>query len=184
MIRACASPVSFDTLALYWAGELAPADADAVEEHVMGCAECTRASARVAAITEAVRQLIPPFVNHAKVDELRARGLRIEENAIPPGVETPVRFAATLDLLIHRLSGLDLADAERVEVVVRDDESGNVMLHSADVPFDAASGEILIACNRHFAAFPPRVAFDVKAVKRGGNEEKKSYLVPHAFEVE
>lgn len=180
MTRRCSSPLSWDTLAAYWAGDLP--DAEPIEEHLMGCGECSRMSERVAAITEAVRQMIPPFVGREQLESLHARGLRIEENVIRPDVETPVYFAATIDLLVHRLSGLDLADAERVDVAVRDQESGQVMMRGTQVPFDAVRGEVLIACQRHFAAFPPRVAFDVTAIRPGRSAEKKTYLVPHVFE--
>ena len=50
---------------------------DKVDEHLFGCAACTATSARVAAVTEAVREALPPVVSRARVDKLRASGLRL-----------------------------------------------------------------------------------------------------------
>jgi hypothetical protein len=74
-----------------------------------------------------------------------------------------------------------LADAERVEVVVRSEAHG-VMVHEAFAPFDRERGEVLIACQRHFASMPRDVAFDVRVHRAGGAEpEVTTYYIPHVF---
>jgi hypothetical protein len=178
----CARPLSFETLVAYWAGDLPAAETDAVDAHVMGCAECTRASERVAAVTEGMRATLSPFISAAELAALRARGLRIEENTIQPGQRTPLTFRADVDLLIHHLGGLDLSHVERVHIHVRNEDSGELISENPTVPFDAAAGEVLIACQRHFAALPPNIVFEVTAIEAGVSRPPARYLVPHRYE--
>jgi Putative zinc-finger len=175
-------PLSFETLVAYWAGDLSPEETDAVDAHAMGCATCTTASERVAAITEAIRTALPPVISTRELASLRARGLRVEENRIFPGQRVPVVFRGDLDLLIHRLGGLDLSRAERVHVTASAEETGQILSETPRAPFDAASGEVLIACQRHFAALPPNIVFDVAVIEAGGARASTRYAVPHSFE--
>jgi hypothetical protein len=182
MSASCNHPTPFETLVAYWAGDLPAVETDAVDAHVMGCAACAAASERVAVITEGIRATVSPFITARELGALRARGLRIEENAMRPGQRTPVVFRADLDLLIHRLGGLDLARAERVQVTVRVEGSGEVLIQNPTAPFDAAAGEVMIACQRHFSAFPPNIVVEVAAREAGGAETHATYAIPHRFE--
>jgi hypothetical protein len=182
MSASCAEPVSFETLVAYWAGDLPPDETDAVDAHVMGCAVCARASEGVALITEGIRATISPFIGAAQLAALRGRGLRIEENTIRPGQRTPLVFRADIDLLVHRLAGLDLSRAERVQVRARDEETGGLINETPAAPFDAAGGAVLIACQRHFRAFPPNIVFEVTAIEAGGVTTSATYTIPHLFE--
>src|SRR3954453_14731961 len=119
----CAHPVPVEVLVAYWAGDLPSAETDAVDEHVMGCEVCARASEQVAFITEGIRATISPVITARELAALRARGLRIEEHVVRPGQRTPLVFRANLDLLIHRLAGLDLSRAERVHLRVLAEET-------------------------------------------------------------
>src|SRR5262249_53954370 len=140
-MSACTTPLPFETLVAYWAGDLATADNDEIEEHLFACDACARASARIAAITERLRALVPPIVTRSIVDALRARGHRVDDNVVAPEVRSHVVFAGQ-DFIIHHLSGMALADAARVRVSVRVEESGEVLVEQPDAPFDAAAGEV------------------------------------------
>jgi hypothetical protein len=177
----CLSPIAFETLVAYWAGDLEQAESDAVEEHVMGCASCTAASARVAAVSEGLRAQLPPVLSQEGVAKLRARGVRIADNPVLPGERKPAVFTADIDVLLHRLGGLDLARAARVDVMVSVEETGDVIMQNFDVPFERDTGEVLVACVKHFSAFPPNIAFSVRARDDAGNETVTSYVVPHVF---
>lgn len=166
-----------EQLVAYWADE--PTD-ETLEDHLFACDACTRESERIARIVQAFRTSIPPVVSRADVDALRARGTAIRENAFAPGVRTPARFERGVDLLVHRLAGLDLHAAERVDVTVRT-ESGQTLFVDAFAPFDRDRGEVLIACQRHFEAFgDPNVAFDVQ-IHTGERTTLATYLIPHEF---
>jgi hypothetical protein len=178
----CSSPLSFETLVAYWAGDLPQAETDAVDAHVIGCGTCATTSERIAIITEAIRGSISPFITARQLEQLRARGLRVEENPVRPGERAPVVFRRDVDLLVHRLGALDLSRAERVQVRVSSEETGDVMIESAAVPFEAAGGEVLIACQRHFSELPPNVVFEVSVVEAGIAKFSATYIVPHIFE--
>src|SRR5215472_12144849 len=122
----CTTPLPWEQLVAYWAGDLPLGDEAAFEEHLMGCATCSAASARVAAITETLRAMIPPIVTRARVEQLRAKGLRIRESAFAPGDRREEWFTPDVDILIFRLGGLDLARAARVEFSLRDEASGTL----------------------------------------------------------
>ena len=134
---------------------------------MIACAACAAAAERIAVITEGIRASISPFIRARELDALRARGLRVEENPVRPGERVPVLFRRDVDLLIHRLRELDLSRAERVQVKVSSEKTGEVMMESPAVPFDAARGEVLIACQRHFSEMPPDVVFEVSVVEAG-----------------
>jgi hypothetical protein len=177
----CQSPIAFDALVAYWAGDLEAAESDAVEEHVMGCESCSAASSRVAAIAVAMRAQIPPIVSREVVADLRERGVRIVENPVRPGERKQVRFAPDVDVLLHRLGGLDLARATRVGVTISVEETGDILFETDDVPFDREAGEILVACQKHFRVFPPNVKFDVRCRDDSGDERVATYAIPHVF---
>ncbi len=182
MSAPCPTRLSFETLVAYWAGDLPQTETDAVDAHLMGCASCARASERIAHITEGIRAVISPFISARELDALRARGLRVEENPVRPGERAPVLFRRDVDLLIHRLGELDLSRAERVQVRVLSEGTGDLMMESPAVPFDAAAGEVLIACQRHFSELPPDVVFEVSVIEAGIATSSASYIIPHVFE--
>lgn len=175
-------PIPFETLVAYWCHDLPAAEADAVEEHVMGCAACTKASESVAAITLKLRALVPPIVTLERVAKLREGGTRIVENTMAPGERKAVTFRSDVDILLHRLGGLDLSAAEHVTVTVLDDDTGAIVTAQPHAPFERASGEVLVACQRHFAVFPPNVRFEIEATMRSGVVTRAWYVAPHTFE--
>lgn len=176
----CGSPLSLDTLVAYWAGDLDHASADEVEAHVFACATCTKVAERIAAITETLRALVPPVIGPGRLAALRAAGRRIEDQSISPGERVEIVFDRQ-ELLVFHLGGLDLRDVEHVDVVVRVESTGEVISEIPRAPFDAENGEVLIACQRHFAAFPRDVAFEIRAVASGGATQTARYVAIHHF---
>jgi len=181
----CAEPIAAGRMVDYWAGDLDAADSQRVEEHLFACAACTAELERVARVAEALRTAIPAVVAAADMPALRARGLVVEENAFAPGTRREVTFRPGVDILIHRLQGMDLQRAERVHVSVRVESTGEVILEDPFAPFDRERGEVLIACQRHFAGLPPDIAFDVRAhgasAEAGPAVSTATFLVPHVF---
>ncbi len=182
MNASCASPLSQELLVDYWSGELDAAAVDGIDEHVMGCDVCAAASARVAALREAVREIIPVVLSRDEVEALRQRGLRVVENPVRPETAALAVFGANVDLLIHRLGGLDLSRVQTAQVTVSVEPTGEVLTVEANAPFEREAGEILIACQRHFSAYPSKVVFDVQLVETGGARQNARYVVPHLFE--
>lgn len=178
---ACATPIPWEELVAYWAGELDEREVDRLDDHLIGCRTCSAESARVSAVTEALRAMTPPIIDHARLATLHARGHQIRDNVVEPDQRNTVVFGAETDFLIHRLH-VDLSLATRVEVQVTVEETGAVLLAEPSVPFDRDSGEVLIACQRHFASFPPNILVVVHAHDAAGGETVTRYPLPHVFE--
>jgi hypothetical protein len=168
------------TLLDYWTRDLSPVELESVEAHLFACDVCTTEAERFARIAGAFRSFLPPAITGAQLDDLKAKGIAIEENSFTPGTRTTVTFGSQVDLLIHHLTGLDLASAERVELTVRSASAGLVH-HDPFAPFDAARGEVLIACQKHFAAFPSDIVFDVDVHRASGRPVRSTYEMPHVF---
>jgi hypothetical protein len=177
----CASPILWEVLVEYWAKETPPGELDALELHLLSCSECSAASARVAAITETIRGFIPPVIDSGRLADLRARGLRILENPVRRDERREVFFPRDVDILLHRLGGLDLRDALVVGMRVLQEGTGDTLLDLEDVPFDRDQGEVLVACQQHFSVLPHDVLFEVSAHQRSGAVDLVRYAVPHRF---
>jgi hypothetical protein len=174
-------PLSNEQLVAYWANDLDAASHDAIEDHLFACDECFAAAQRVGALVQAFRGSVPPVVSQADVDALRAKGLAIVENEFEAGKRQQVAFEPGVDLLIHRLGGLDLSGAERVSVTVRTESGGAVIFEEMFAPFERDRGEVLIACQRHFTAYPPDIVFDVRVHRPAAPLELATYIIPHVL---
>ena len=177
----CQRALEWAELVDHWAGDLAPEVQDALDEHMLGCASCNALSARVAAITEALRAALPPVITAERLAALRARGLRVLENPMHPGERREVFFPRDVDLLIHRLSGHSLADATRVEFTLVDEDTGDVMAHVEHAPFDVASGSVLVACQKHYAVMPPNTVARTRVFTASGGSSEQTFTILHRY---
>jgi hypothetical protein len=178
----CTNPIEHARLVDYWSRDLSDTERDAIEEHLFGCDSCTNLAERVARLVEAIRHSLPPVIAQSDLDALRASGRRVVENDFAPGVRTEVTFERDIDFLIHHLRGLALADAERVSITVRTETSGMTLFEEPFAPFDRSRGEVLIACQRHFAAMPRDVVFDVRVFGPSSSEPSlATFSIPHIF---
>ena len=174
----CASPLSWETLVDWWAGDLHEASATAVEEHLLGCEACSGVATRVAATAEALRTMVPPVLGLERLQALARAGIRIVENPIAPGHTSEFHFPRNADLAVHVLGGLALGAGARVEVTLRSLAVGNVLGHFEDVPFDARRGAIYLACQRDYAALDHDLVAEVRV---GKDEPEARYTILHHF---
>jgi hypothetical protein len=183
MSEACATPIGFEQLVDYWTSELDAAAVDAIEDHVFGCARCAAELERVHGLVAVFRDHLPPVISNEQLEELRAKGHVIVETTFEPGVRRGVTFEREYDFMIHRLGGLALGDATRVSVTVRLESTGDVVHVEPFAPFDRERGEVLIACQKHFANFPHDVVFDVRVHAASAPTMPKlaTYSIPHVF---
>lgn len=173
----CPSPLSWETLVDWWAGDLDEAGGSAVEEHVLGCDVCAAVASRVAATAEALRTMVPPVVGPERLQELVRAGVRIMENPIAPGQTSDFHFPRNADLAVHVLGGLTLGAAARVEVTLRSLATGNILGHVVDAPFDARRGAVYLACQRDYA----QLDHDLVAEVRVGKGSPAQYTILHHF---
>ncbi|HXV60739.1 MAG TPA: zf-HC2 domain-containing protein [Vicinamibacteria bacterium] len=171
--------LSFDRLADYLAGLLEESASDEVEEHLFSCPSCASESEQVSGLAAAIRNAVPPILSLERYEALSREGKIFAVNPMSPGEVAESRFPPEGKLLVHRLGGSDLSPAHRVDVAIFDSQ-GVDLARFEDVPFDAARGEVLIACQRHFAAlYPNDIVFRVEAILGDDRGEEKRYTVWH-----
>jgi len=174
----CASPLSWETLVDWWAGDLDEAAGSSVEEHLLGCDVCASVASRVGATAEALRTMIPPVVGPERLAGLVRAGVRILENPIAPGQTCDFHFPRNTDLAVHVLGGLVLPAGARVDVTLRSLATGNVLGHTEDAPFDARRGAVYLACQRDYAQLDHDFVAEVRV---GKGEPAAEYTILHHF---
>ena len=145
----CAEPIEFEALVAYWVGELPTAAEARIEEHLFGCAHCTRRVEELAALAYGIRAVVrrgavqavitPPFLEFMK-----QQGMRIREYRLAPGERVACTIRADDDAVVGRLQA-PLAGVKRVDALHSlDFGDGQVQQWRAeDLPFDASTGEVL-----------------------------------------
>lgn len=156
----CASPLSDETLLEHWIWEPFQTPQADVEEHLLGCDDCSHRLAWVVAIADgvrdvaragAIRVVVPPVF----LERVGLEGLRLREYRIAPGGSIECSVAPEDDVLVARL-GLDVGDATRVDLVWLD-AGGHEQERLLDVPVHAAMRDVV---------FVQRIA-DIRALPKG-----------------
>jgi hypothetical protein len=171
--------VSSERLGEYLAGLLDRGDEEELEEHLFSCRHCALEAEKLAGLAVAVHRAVPTVLTAERFEELESEGRVAEVKPVSPGQMVEVRFPPADKLLVLRLGGSDLSRASRVDVDLLDADGG-VVARLDDVPFDVARGEVLVACQRHFAdLFPRDVTFRVERVVGERRQEANRYTVLH-----
>ncbi len=141
----CAAPLAPGVLADYWLAELDPADEEAVEEHLLGCAACCGRLREVAALADGIRRLarsgvLRVVVSDAFLARLAREGLRVREYRVPAGGSVACTVTARDDLLVGRLVA-KIQEARRVDLVLCD-AVGREQRRLEDVPIRPGGGEV------------------------------------------
>jgi anti-sigma factor RsiW len=163
----------------YLAGLLDEGEEQAVEEHLFSCISCARDAEPLFGLAAAIPKAAAPVLTAERFRTLDREGRVAQVNVMAPGQVSEVRYPEAGKLLVHRLGGSDLRGAERVDVEIVDLE-GNPAARLDDVPFDAASGEVFLACQRHFSeSFPRDALFRLEVVRGERREEASRYTILH-----
>ncbi len=138
----CRSPIEWPALLAYWQGELDAASEARSEEHLLGCAACSRRLEAFAALADGVRTLtragaVHAVVSDAFVQRLRARGVRVREYRVPCNGSVNCTIAPQDEVMISRLEA-PLSGIRRLDVMEIDSE-GRRLARLEDVPFSTAS---------------------------------------------
>ena len=177
MNQTCGKPIPVGGLLDYLKGELPESDDQELESHLFRCAICSSEAERLAGLLTSIADAAPTILSPSRFAGLEREG-RIERiNDMTPGQTAEVLFPESGRLLVHRLGGIDLGSARRVDIDVFEsaDSGREALLHFEDVPFDAERGEVLVACQRHFAdLFPPDIVLSVEVVS-----EVAPYTIHH-----
>jgi len=169
------------TLLGYWAGELDEAQEAAVEEHYLGCETCSARLAEVEALASGVKGAfaagrVGAILTPGLVERMRSHGVRLREYVVPRNGSVNCSVGPDDQMLLGRLQ-VPLEGAERIDVVV--DYEGEHRLE--DVPFDPATGEVILAPSVEFMRTLPahREAVRVLAVGPGGERLLGEYTFNH-----
>ena len=171
-------------LAEYWLGNLAD---DAVEEHLLACAECTARLEWVArmakGVTEVVRRgnlawmLTPEFVARLTND-----GLRIRTYAPPLNGGVQCTVTPQDELLMARLRA-DLSQTPRLDLLVTGGE-GELRYRVEDLAFKpSADAEIVLSQPMEFARSVKQDVMKVQlvSVEPGGERVLGEYTFNHSL---
>lgn len=175
----------FATILEYWLGELDEARASAFEEHYLGCAACSARLAEVEALSEGVRGSfaggsVGAVLTPAFVERLRENGVRLREYRVDLNGSVNCSVGPEDQLLLSRLQA-PLEGAGRLDVVIA---AAGVPLEARleDVPYDAASGEVVVAPSIAFVRTLPahRQVMRLVAVGADGERVLGEYTFNHS----
>lgn len=144
---ACVGAIEERTLVEYWLGELDEAAETVLDEHVLGCAPCSERLAEIVALADGIRSTfihggMRVFITDAFVRRVTTLGMRVREYRVPRNGSVNCSAAPEDEMLVSRLEA-PLAGVHRIDAIsYRDDGAAEVF---RDVPFDAASGEVVVA---------------------------------------
>jgi hypothetical protein len=171
------------TLLAYWLGELDEAQESELEMHYLGCDECAARLAEVESLASGVRRAfvagrLGAVITPAFVEQLRARGLRIREYRVACNGSVNCSVAPEDEVLLSRLA-VALEGVKRVDAHISS-ELGEMRLE--DVPFDPASGEVVMAPSIELIRTLPshRRVFRLLAVDEGGERLLGEYTFNHS----
>lgn len=144
-----ASHPDFEALAAWWLGELAAAEAEALEAHLFECAACARRGEALAALAGGIRAAVRgnrfrAVISASFLEMMKAQGMRLREYAVEPGGRVSCTIRAEDDAVVSRLRA-PLAGVKRLDVLQRVVVRG-AEVHASrieDVPFDPVAGEVL-----------------------------------------
>lgn len=181
---ACAAPLDERTLLEYWLDEL-PEDAEAaIDEHLLGCGHCSARLAGLVALGGALKDVYRrgqahAFVSEAFVRRLAGQGLRVREYRLPRNGSVDCTVAPEDDLVVSYLEA-PLENVKRVDVVIH--PPGLPAEVQQDVPFDPASGEVVMSANvPQLRAMPShRLRLELVAVDDQGRRVLGEYTFNHS----
>lgn len=167
------SHVDLGTLLGYWLGELDESHEAAVEEHYLGCAACSARLAEVEVLADGVRRAfaggsMAAVVTPAFVERLRERGLRLREYRVELNGSVNCSVGPEVQVLLSRLQ-VPLEGVERIDVVAT---SLGAEQRLEDVPFDAASGEVVVVPSLAYVRTLPSHRQTMRLVAVGADGER------------
>lgn len=185
-MKPCAQPIGWETLEAYWLGELAePAEAP-LEEHLFACAHCSRRLERLAALAQGIRAAVlggrtALGLTPRSLERLKEEGLRIREYPVEPGGSVNCTITAEDDAVVSRLSA-PLAGVGRLDALHILEIGGRTERRRVeDVPFDEATGEVLLAPSAAQLRKMPAHTWRVRlvAVDEAGERSLGEYTFRH-----
>lgn len=181
----CTSPRPPGVFSDYWLGELSAEDEAPLEEHLLGCDECSRRLAwgvGLAAATRALatRGLLRVVVSDEYLGRLVREGLHLREYRVADGGSVACTVAPEDDLVVARLAA-PFESRERLDLVFCD-ALGHEEGRLPDVALDPTRRELVftepVDALRRLGVATVRVR--LVAVERSGERVLGEYTFHHA----
>ncbi|SEB04893.1 hypothetical protein [Variovorax sp. YR216] len=165
-----------ETLLAYWLGETDDAQTDAIDLHLLGCDPCGRTLEGLVALGDAVRRafdagLVHAFVSAPFVQHLIDEGRHVREYRLAHNGSVNCSAAPEDEVLVARIEA-PLADVERVDAVLRLSFANDAEYRAEDIPFDPASGAILMVPKIAIVRGLPAHVLTVRLVAHAGVGER------------
>lgn len=177
--------LSSELLLDYWLRETSPAATDAVEEHLMACDTCGETLDELLALADGVRAAtragdVWTVASGSLADRFVQEGLRVREYRLPHNGNVHCTVAPEDEMLVTRLAA-PLQGVRRLDIATETSLAPGEWQHAQDVPFDAASGEVVwLARIAQVRALPEHtVRVRLLAVEDGGTRELGTYVFRH-----
>ena len=178
-----AEHIEIERLAAWWLGD---AGDEELEEHCFACARCAARLEWLAALGEGVRAALRGgrvglFVSAPFVEAMARAGLRLREYGLGPGESVNCTIRADDDAVVSRIRA-PLAGVKRVDALRRLGGAGAPGERIADVPFDAARGEVVfIPGAARLKGMPSHtLRLELVAVDEAGEHPLGDYTFVHA----
>lgn len=178
-------PIDFETLVAYWLGELPEAREAGLEEHLFACAHCSGCLEELAALAAGVHAVVRlgklgMVVSQPFVQALKHAGLRLREYRLEPGESVHCTLGADDDAVVSHVRA-PLAGVKRVDVV-RLLAGGEAEERLADVPFDPATGEVVVIPSAAWLRTMPAFTMHMRLVNVGevGESPLGEYTFRHS----
>lgn len=144
-----AAHLSWERLVDYWLGDADAAATAAADEHLMRCDACGTRLDEVVALARGTREAfvrgqVASVLSGPFVERLKAGGLRVREYLVPHNGSVHCTVTPQDDLLVGRVQ-VPLAGVTRVDALLQPSLSPGHEERLSDLPFDAQSGELLLA---------------------------------------
>ena len=183
----CAEPIEFEALVAYWVGELPTVAEAPIEEHLFGCAHCTRRFEELVGLAHGIRAVVrrgavqavitPPFLEFMK-----QQGMRIREYRLAPGERVACTIRTDDDAVVSRMQ-VALAGVKRVDALHSLDlgDGHQRQWRVEDLPFDPSTGEVLTLPSAEALRKLPAHTFRVRllALDESGERTLGEYTFAH-----
>ncbi|HEX2679160.1 MAG TPA: hypothetical protein VHM19_21065 [Polyangiales bacterium] len=138
----------------------------------------------MAALPRALAFAVPPVVTREQAARLQQLDARIQRVVVPPGGHGVADFSSGVPAqLIVLAAAAPGAVSVNITLCARD---GTPVRTKEAVPFDAASGEVIVACRDYYVmdeTLPRAATFQVEATGPGGERTTRKFDVDHVLPV-
>jgi len=180
----CQSPLAWDTLLAYWLGELAPDHDAVVEEHYLGCDQCSQRLAWLTHLGTALRSLMQQsgvsiVLNDQFVHKLAEDGLHVREYRVPQNGSVNCTVTPSDDIVVAYLEA-PLAEVTRLDLVYLD-PMGIPQTRQEDIPFSVERSNVVFSTRIDTLRALPSTTLHVRllAVDADGEHPLGDYRFHH-----